>query len=749
MQTAEPNYLAVGTVTLAFLFTDIAGSTRLWERQPVAMTDALARHDGILTNAIGSAAGTVVKTTGDGMMAVFATAADAVDAAITAQHALSTTEWGETGPLHVRMGINAGDAERRGDDYFGPTINRTARLMGVGHGGQVLLSAAAAALCAERLPAGATLRDLGEYRLRDLGRPERVFQLVHPDLETAFPPLTTFDNVASLPVATTQFVGRRTELDAVERRLEDPAIRLLTLTGPGGTGKTSLAIRAAADQMERFRDGVSFVDLSAVRDADAVLAAIGRAVGVGEAQVRSIRVELAERLRERQVLLVLDNFEQVMSAAWVTTELLDECPQMKLLVTSREPLRVRIEHVYSVPPLGLPPAVRHRVTAAELEPIESIQLFVDRARSVRPKFHVSHDNAAPGAGIGRRLDGLPPAIELAAARLRLFSPDALRDRLGSRLELLRSTTRDVPERQQTLRATIEWSYALLEPAEQRVFEQFAVFADADIRAIESTVDDSADVLESLASLIEKSLVRQVDVAQGEPRVRMLETIREYAREQLDRRPEADAIRRAHATYYAEIAAALKDDLVAGDRDRVLAAMKVEVGNLRIAWHYWVAQSDLGRLGNLAGSLLSLNEARGWYQDTVDLTTDMLDVLSRTAATPAYVGKEIALRLTLARALVVTRGFTPEVVDAYTHALELFERGESSEGQHYSILRGLANLYMLRSEFDKAAGIGEKILALAQTGGDSAMEVDGHLIVGATKAFTGQLPAGLEHLDTSI
>src|SRR6478736_6837744 len=483
----------------------------------------------------------------------------------------------------------------RGDDYFGPTINRTARLMAVGHGGQVLLSAAAAALCQERLPQGASLRDLGEYRLRDLGRPERVFQLVHPDLETAFPPLTTFDNIASLPIATSVFVGRRVELEAVERRLGDPSIRLLTLTGPGGTGKTSLGIRAAADQMDRFRDGVSFVDLSHARDADALLVAVGRAVGVGEASSRSIRNELADRLRERQVLLMLDNFEQVTSAAWVTTELLDECPQMKLLVTSREPLRVRIEHVYSVPPLGLPPTVRHRVTAAELEPIESIQLFVDRARAVRPDFNVTDDNASAVAEICRRLDGLPLAIELAAARLRLFSPEALRDRLGSRLELLRSTTRDVPERQQTLRATIEWSYALLEPAEQRVFERLAVFADADIGAVEAiapnstsetsgvAVDAPIDVLESLASLIEKSLVRQVDVAQGEPRVRMLETIREYATEQLDHRPEAAAIHQAHAIYYADIAGALRDELFSGDRDRALATTKAEVGNLRIAW----------------------------------------------------------------------------------------------------------------------------------------------------------------------
>ena len=742
----------VATGTLAFLFTDIAGSTRLWETLPVAMADALARHDEILRDAIGGADGTVVKTTGDGMMAVFQTATEGLDAAIAAQRGLANASWGETGPLRVRMAINAGDAERRGDDYFGPTINRTQRLMAVGHGGQVLLSSAAAALCAERLPPGASLRDLGEYRLRDLGRPERVFQLVHPDLESTFPPLTTFDNVASLPVPTAAFVGRRTELEAVERQLEDPAIRLLTLTGPGGTGKTSLGIRAAADQVPRFRDGVSFVDLSAVRDADALLVALGRAVGVGEAPGRSIRDDLADRLRERQVLIVLDNFEQVTSAAWVTTELLDECPQVKLLVTSREPLHVRIEHVYVVPPLGLPPAVRRRVTAAELEPIESIQLFVDRARAVRPDFNVTDDNAAAVAEICRRLDGLPLAIELAAARLRLFSPEALRDRLGSRLELLRSTTRDLPERQQTLRATIEWSYALLEPEEQRVFERLAVFADADVQAIEavvSAVGDDADVVEVLASLIEKSLVRQADVTDGEPRVRMLETIRDYATEQLDGRPDAASVRQAHAVYYADRAATLRDALSGGDRNQAIAALADEVGNLRIAWRFWVAQSDLGRLGSLAGSLLSLNEARGWYQDTVELTRDMLALFAEGSSSSAHPGKEIALRMTLARALLATRGFTPEVVDEYTRALELFERGEVLSGQHYSVLRGLANLYMLRSELDKAGELAEKILALAEAEDDNGMRISGHLIVGSTQAFMGRVREGLTHLDTAI
>jgi predicted ATPase/class 3 adenylate cyclase len=755
---------SVGTGTLAFLFTDIAGSTRLWERMPAAMAGALAEHDTILRDAIGAADGTVVKTTGDGMMAVFPTATEGLDASIAAQRALAHASWGETGPLRVRMAINAGDAERRGDDYFGPTINRTARLMAVGHGGQVLLSAAAAALCADGLPARASLRDLGEFRLKDLGRPERVFQLVHPDLESSFPPLATLDNAASLPALTAAFVGRRVELEAVEQRLADPSIRLLTLTGPGGTGKTSLAIRAAGDQADHFRDGVTFIDLAAARDADALLLALGRAIGVGEAPDRSIREELAERLRERQILLVLDNFEQVTSAAGVTTELLDECPELKLLVTSREPLRVRVEHVYPVPPLGLPPESRRALSAAEAEGIESIQLFVERARAVRPDFAVTDDNAAAVAEICRRLDGLPLAIELAAARLRLFSPEALRDRLGSTLELLRSSARDVPERQQTLRATIEWSYALLEPAEQRVFEKLAVFADADVGAIEAVraaaVEAKAgadempehadlDIVESLASLIEKSLVRQVDVAQGEPRIRMLETIHEYANEQLARRPEADEVRRAHAAYYADVAAGLKEDLSGADRDQAIATMAAEVGNLRIAWRFWVGQSDLGQLYKLAGSLLTLNDARGWYQDTVELSTDMLAVLAGTTTTPKHVGKEIALQMTLARALIATRGFTPEAVDAYGRALELFERGDGAIGQHYSILRGLSNLYVLRSEFDKAREIGDRILALAEDDDDTGMRIDGNLVVGSTMTFTGQLRDGLAHLDTAM
>ena len=437
------------------------------------------------------------------------------------------------------------------------------------------------------------------------------------------------------------------------------------------------------------------------------------------------------------------------------TELLHACPDIRFLVTSRESLHVRAEHVFPVPPMALPPSSRGPLTAAMVGSAEAVQLFVDRAQAVRPDFQLDDGNAASIADICRRLDGLPLAIELAAARLRLFSPEALRDRLGSRLELLRGSGRDLPERQQTLRATIDWSYDLLEAGERRLFEAFAVFADANVQAVEAVigmVDPPAamdiDVIDALASLLEKSLVRQVDAPQGEPRLSMLETIREYAAERLDQGPAGLHVRRAHATYYADLAGGLRRDLAGPARDQAMATMTVEVGNLRLAWRHWIAEADLAQLTKLADSLLILNEARGWYQDTVALTTGLLGVLAQTTSTPELVGQEVALRMSLARALMATQGYTPEVAQAYARALELFE-GRRDLRQHYSALRGLASLYLLRMEFDKAAELGEQILAIADQEDDPNMRVDGHLVVGSTIIFTGGLQRGLGHLEAAI
>ena len=351
----------------------------------------------------------------------------------------------------------------------------------------------------------------------------------------------------ALPARAAGLIGRRSELAGIRDRLADGSVRLLTLIGPGGTGKTTLAIKVAEDLAPGFPDAVSFVDLSSARDTHAVLVAIARSVGLGEIIDRPLEDEVIDRLRDRQMLLVLDNFEQVTEAATMVARLLSECPRLTVLVTSREALHVRAEQLYPIPPLGLPP-MGPDVSAHRIGESEAVQLFVDRARVVRPGFELTDDNATVVAEICRRLDGLPLAIELAAAHLRLFSPEVLRDRLGNRLGLLRNGPRDLPERQQTLRATMDWSYGLLPPGEQRLFELLAVFAESEIGVVESVVADlgpiddiAVDVLDGLAGLVEKSLVRLVEAPGGEPRVTMLETIREFATDRLEARPDvADA-----------------------------------------------------------------------------------------------------------------------------------------------------------------------------------------------------------------
>jgi predicted ATPase/class 3 adenylate cyclase len=745
-----------GSGTLIFLFTDVEGSTRLWEQFPQAMKAALERHDSILQAAIAASNGQVVKTTGDGIMAVFPSAAAATNACLAAQRDLAAEPWGATGALRVRMGLHAGEAATRSHDYFGPVVNRTARIMAVGHGGQVLLSAAAAELVADQLPDGAGLRDLGRHRLKDLGRPERLMQLVHPDLADGFPPLATLDRRPNnLPTQTSTFVGRDGELEEVGRWLEDEAVRLLTLTGPGGTGKTRLALRAAVDQLDRFEDGVFFVDLAAVRAAEDVPAAIARAIGLSETSGQALLEDLKDRLRQQHTLLVLDNFEQVTTAAPMTVELLEACHGLKLLVTSREALRVRPEQLYPVPPLSLPRETLGLQSAADLAGCEAVQLFVERAQAVRADFRLTEENTDAVADICRRLDGLPLAIELATARLGLFSPEALRDRLGSRLRLLRGGARDLPARQQTLRATIEWSYQLLEPGEQRLFELLSVFSGGGVEAMEAVAGEldrltgmPVDILDGLASMVDKSLVRQADAGVGKPRLVMLETIREYAAERLDDQPEfRTAARRAHAAYFADFARRQSEQLTGQRREPALAAMTVDLENLHLAWDHWVAANDLDQLNKLVDSLWLLYDARGWYHDTVRLTTDLLEVLSSAESTPDRVLQEVTLRTSLARALMATKGYTPEVEEVYARTLELFEGRQVP--QLFPVLRNLASFYNFRGEFDKGARMAEAILRLADQEQDASMLVDGHLLMGANLAFLNDLHGGLAHLDQAI
>jgi predicted ATPase/class 3 adenylate cyclase len=739
--------------TLTFVFTDLESSTRLWEAFPDAMKDAMERHDAILRDAVVRSEGRVVKVTGDGVMAVFSSAPDAINACLEAQRALHDQAWGETGSLRVRMGIHAGEAQSRAGDFYGPPVNRAARIMAAAHGGQVLLSAFAAELAQKELPAETALRDLGEHRLKDLFEPEHIFQLVHPALTSEFAPLATLSRRPNnLPTQTSEFLGRETQLGAVRDLLDAPGVRLLTLTGPGGIGKTRLALQGAADRIDRFEDGVFFIDLSPVRDAEAAFDAIGRVVGSTRSGDEHVLDVLRRELRGRHMLLLLDNFEQVVDAADGVADLLQQCSQLKVLVTSREALRVRGEHLFPVPPMSLPSSAEHATTES-VAGYEAVRLFVERAREAAPNFALTDDNAGAVAEICARVDGLPLALELAAARLKLFSPDALRDRLLSRLELLRGGARDLPTRQRTLRSTIEWSYELLDGEERAMFGLLSLYSPARVESVEEVAVRvealrDVDVVERLASLVDKSLVRSV-VDRARPRLWMLETIREYAAERLEEEPDlALPARQAHAEYFSSFAEERRNLLSGPEREQTLDDLEFELGNLMAAWRYWVDACDLAQLHKLTDSLWALYDARGWYHATVELTDDLLGVLSAVPSTPERAREEITLRMSLARGLLAIRGYTEEVEQAYRRALDLTEEAGDLPDR-FPVARSLASFHLYRGEFDKTAALGRELLTQAEREGVASLQVEGHVVLGSSLAFLGDLPTGLEHLERAI
>jgi predicted ATPase/class 3 adenylate cyclase len=739
--------------TLTFVFTDLESSTQLWERFPNAMKAAMERHDAILRDAVEHANGRVVKITGDGLMAVFSSVPDGVKACLEAQEALRDEAWGETGPLRIRMGMHAGEAQQRAGDFYGPPVNRTARIMAAAHGGQVLLSALAAELAEERLPVEAGLRDLGDHRLKDLFQPEHIFQLVHPGLSSDFPPLATLsDRPNNLPTQTSEFLGREAQLAATRDLLDAAGVRLLTLTGPGGIGKTRLALQGAADQIDRFEDGVYFVDLAPVRDPGDVFEAIVRAIGLTGTSDEGLLEVLKQQLQARHMLLLLDNFEQVVEAADDVADLLQHCADLKLLVTSREALRVRGEHLLAVPPLSLPD-VSAQTSAEIVVAYEAVRLFVERAREARPSFALTDDNAAAVVEICTRLDGLPLAIELAAARLKLFSAHDLRDRLRSRLELIGRGARDLPARQQTLRSAIEWSYELLDGEEQAIFQLLSVFSPTRLEAVEEVVArleslGEVDVVDRLTSLVDKSLVRSLEGA-GPQRLSMLETIREYAAERLEAEPGlAIAARRAHAEYFSDFSQSRRDRLYGPERADTLEDLASELGNLQTAWRYWVGAGDTEQLNKLLDSLWVLHDARGWYHAAVELANDLLGVLAAAPSTPNRAREEITLRTSLARGLMAIRGYTQEVEEIYDGALSLAE--EAGElPRLIPVLRSLASFHLYRGEFERTAAVGRELLDLAEQQNDEALQVEGHLLVGSSVAFAGDVPTGLEHLDRAI
>ena len=499
--------LPTGTVT--FLFTDIEGSTRLWEQHPEGMRLALARHDTLLRQAIEANEGIVFKTIGDAFCAAFATAPNALSAALAAQCALHTEPWTEGLVLRVRMALHTGAAELRDNDYFGQPLNRTARLLAIGHGGQALVSAATQELTRDMLPPTVTLSEVGEHRLRGLSRPETVFQLIHPDLPAEFPPLKSLDNPQlsnNLPQQVTSFIGREKEIEAVKSLLD--TTRLLTLTGSGGCGKTRLALQVAAELLENYPDGAWFVELASLSDPVLVLQNVAQALGVREEAGKLLLQSLTAALKGKGLLLVLDNCEHLLAAcAQLVDTLLRASPGVRVLASSREGLGIAGETLYRIPSLSLPD-LKQRATPASLTTYEAVRLFVERAMAALPAFAVTNQSAPALDQLCVRLDGIPLAIELAAARVRSLSVEDINSRLDHRFRLLTGGSRTALPRQQTLKALIDWSYDLLSDQEKTLLARLSVFAGGWTLAAAEKVYSGArvedwEVLDLVSSLVDR------------------------------------------------------------------------------------------------------------------------------------------------------------------------------------------------------------------------------------------------------
>ena len=719
----EPRTARMQAETETFLFTDIEASTRRWEGDQDAMARDLARHDELLRRAVEDSGGQVFTHTGDGLCAAFPTASAAVAAALAGQQALLATEWAGTAPLRVRMAIHAGAAERGGGTYQGPTLNRTARLQALGAGGQVLCSQAAVELARDRLPGGVTLLDLGQHRLADLSRPERVYQMLHPDLPASFPSLRSPQTSRhNLPLALSSFVGRSHELDQLDGLLAGS--RLLTLTGVGGAGKTRTALQMAARSLDCFPDGAWLVDLSSIRDAALVAAEVASALGIlGGAPSQGAALEewLGECLLARRLLLVIDNCEHLVEAtARLAHLLLSRAPEITILATSRETLGLPGEVTFPLPPLSLPAADATR--PEQLAASDAVSLFCERARAAQPGFGLSEANAGAVAQICRRLDGIPLALELAAARLRVLGAQQVAQRLDQRFQLLTDSGRSAVARHQTLQAAVDWSYDLLPPAEQAALRRLSVFPGTfDLEAAEAVVGElltepgpGFPVLDLISRLVEKSLVLTEDSG-DQLRYRLLETLRDYGATRLAEAGETEATQRRHRDFFLSLA----DDWFKQSgaisfrwADPWRRGGEIEQDNFRTALEWSITRGEHAPAIRMLAALWPY----WWYAGQLDLRS----WLERVVLPADWSNDPLHLQVLIAFALKVEEeGDGRRAVALARQALELGHRlGNSDAIAIASVILGIRLLGV--GERDEAQQILESVLAEGATGVPAAL-----------------------------
>ncbi|HWD39938.1 MAG TPA: tetratricopeptide repeat protein, partial [Fimbriimonas sp.] len=699
--------LPTGTVT--FLFSDIEGSTRMWEEHPVAMRSGLATHDALIRAAIEQNGGHVFKTIGDAFCAAFQDAWQSLEAAVAAQQALVEETWPASLTLRVRMALHTGSVEARDGDYFGQPLNRSARMLASAHGGQVLCSQATYNLVKGLLSGSTSLRDLGERRLKDLVHPERIYQLDAPKLRKDFPPLRTLDDHAhNLPVQLTSFVGREREMDEVRDLVRES--KMVTLLGAGGCGKTRLALQTGADLAEEFAGGVWLVELASVSEGRLVPQAVESALGLKEAAEESSLDTLQRFCKPKELLLVLDNCEHLVDAcAGLCQSLLTSCPNLKVLATSRELLRVPGERTYRVPALSTPDLDTEQ-TVESVSSFETVRLFIDRAVAVDRSFALTNANAPALAAVCHRLDGIPLAIELAAARSRSMSVGEINDRLDQRFRLLTSGARTVMPRQQTLRSLIDWSYDLLTEPERVVLRRVCVFIGGwSLKAAEQVCSGDGiedwELLDLLSSLTDKSLVIAEPRADG-TRYRLLETVRQYGLELLAANGELTLLRDRHLAYYMAFAASAESELLGPEQGAWLDRLEAEHGNLRSSLELCASSSErLDAEVELCGRLWRFWMVRGYLTEGRDRLRTAIARAEKRIESP-----DGAKALNAAGHLAWAQGEYRTALDLHRRALEI-NRVLGNGPQEAMNLNGIALAARELGDFATARESLERALSL--------------------------------------